>query len=376
MKKTIIVSLIVMILLNLICVESFAADSDSQPEYPSQFDSTPQENGEATVKNADGKETSASILGTTYSGSTVFKVVANAITVVPQAINQVIELFVESTSKDETSRFTIYETVLGQYEIFNINYLDIPENINEDTSLMGIIKYNVIKYYRVMRNLSIAISLFVLIYIGIRMAISTVASDKAKYKKMFGDWIASLVLVFFMHFLIIIISYLMQKGLEIVNNVAEAWNFSGFEKDMYSGAISNFTKAKGYNIFMEVLIITILTYYQLKFFIYYLRRTLEVNFLVIVSPLVTITYSIDKAGDGKAQAFEAFLKELITKSAIQLIHAVLYVVFIASAGVIAVNNPLLAVLFFGILSRTEKITRKIFAVDDDGFEKTKVPLAD
>lgn len=367
MKKTIIVSLIVIILLNLICVESFALD------YP-QINLEAQKNGNVTLKDSEGKEIDASILGTTYSGSTVFKVVLNAITFVPQTINQIMETFVESTSEDEMSRFTIYGTVLGKYEIFNINYLEIPED--NDTSLMGIIKYNVIKYYGIMRNLSIAISLFVLIYIGIRMAISTVAGDKAKYKKMLCDWLASLILVFFMHFLIIIISYIMQKGLGIINKVAEIWNLSNFEQDMYSGSINNFTKVKGYNGIIAFLIITSLTYYQLKFFMYYLRRTIEVNFLVIVSPLVTITYAIDKAGDGKAQAFEAFLKELIMKSAIQIIHAALYVIFIASAGVIAVNNPLLAVIFFGVLSRAEKITRKIFSVDDNGFEKTKVPLAD
>lgn len=127
-------------------------------------------------------------------------------------------------------------------------------------------------------------------------------------------------------------------------------------------------------MFATVMIILILTWYQLKFFIYYLHRTLEVNFLILVSPLVTITYAIDKSGDGKAQAFAAFLKEIIMKSAIQLVHAVVYIVFIATAGVVATKHPILAVLFFGILSRAEKIVKKIFSVSDKGIEGARIPL--
>ena len=90
--------------------------------------------------------------------------------------------------------------------------------------------------------------------------------------------------------------------------------------------------------------------------------------------MVTITYSIDKIGDGKAQAFGTYVKEIITKCSMQLIHAVLYIVFIATAGVIAVKQPVLAILFFAALSRAEKITRRIFSINDEGFQKTKVPF--
>lgn len=63
---------------------------------------------------------------------------------------------------------------------------------------------NVRKFYYIIRNLSIAILLGILLYVGIRMAISTVASEEAKYKKMLKDWAISLVLVFVLHYIIII----------------------------------------------------------------------------------------------------------------------------------------------------------------------------
>ena len=178
-----------------------------------------------------------------------------------------------------------------------------------------------------------------------------------------------------LHLLIITISFVLQKGFELVDSVAKAWKIAGFEEQIYKGAIENLTGGNmGYNIFTTVVIIYIFTWYQAKFFLYYLHRTIEVNFLVVVAPLVTITYSIDKIGDSKAQAFGNFIKEISVKSAIQLIHAVLYVVFIATAGAIAVSQPILALIFFAALSRAEKIAKKIFDIKDKGMAETEIPF--
>ena len=156
------------------------------------------------------------------------------------------------------------------------------------------------------------------------MAVSTVSSDQAKYKKMLISWVSSIILVFALHLLIITISFVLQKGFELVDSVAKAWKIAGFEEQIYKGAIENLTGGNmGYNIFTTVVIIYIFTWYQAKFFLYYLHRTIEVNFLVVVAPLVTITYSIDKIGDSKAQAFGNFIKEISVKSAIQLILALI-----------------------------------------------------
>lgn len=382
MKKTITITVIVILLLNLISIKSFAEDE--------VFDLTPQETGTQELvpdgpKEGDeeGKPILTNITGTTYSNAGLFKTVAKVLTIIPQATNQLLESFVEVTTDGNMDRFTIYDTVMGHYDIFNIDYLNVPRALEStdgdtiiDATLMEQIKYNVIKYYTIIRNLSIAISLFVLIYIGIRMAISTVVNDRAKYKKMLVSWVASLILVFFMHFIVIVISVLLKYGLGIIESIAGAWGVQEFEQEFESEIYSittNNLKVNGFNVFSTLVLIYLLAWFQVKFFIYYMRRTLEVNFLIIVSPLVTITYSIDKAGDGKAQAFQAFLKELIMKSVIQIVHAMLYVVFIASAGVIASSQPILAIFFFMALSRSEKIVRKIFTINEDGFQKTKIP---
>ena len=409
MKKTITITMIVILLLNLIYVPSFAV-GELDPTKP--MSTEPQEKGNVKVTNDEGKSTLAGISGTTHSGGQVAKTLAVVLTVPPRAVSACLDLFVYTTTGMSSSssnnqfigplpqtetgglitapnyqsnanntantgndRFTIYDLVLGHYPIFNIDFTEeLPEDASKADTFMERVKIDVMKFYVFTRNLSIAISLFVLIYMGIRMAISTVASEQAKYKKMLIDWVASLVILFFMHFIIIIISVLLQAGLQLFEKLAVTWNLQSFEQDIYDHAVTNLS-SHGWNAFTSVVLIWMLTWYQVKFFLYYLHRTLEVHFLVIVAPLVTITYPIDKAGDSKAQAFGNLIKEIILKCSMQLIHTIVYLVFIGTAGVIAVSQPILAIVFFMALSRAEKITRNIIGAKDEGFEKTQVPFA-
>ena len=375
MKKAItIITIIVILLLNLISVNSYADMDLENLENNEAMSLEPQETGKTEMENDDGQKVFGQVSGGTYAKGQIFKTLVNVLTVIPQSVNGILNLFIATTSNGVSDKFTIYDTVMGHYEIFNIDYLNVPTSINDDATFMEIVKWSAMKYYYILRNLSIALSLLVLIYIGIRMAISTVAEEQAKYKKMIINWLASLVLIFLIHFIVIIISYILQVGLSTVNKVAQTMGVSEFETTLLTDASENFT-ANGFNVFVAAITIFILTWYEVKFFMIYLHRTMEINFLVLVSPLVTITYSIDKIGDNKAQAFSAFLKELIMKSFLQLIHAVLYVAFISTAGIIAQSQPILAILFFAALSRAEKITRNIFTIKDDSLQKANVPFS-
>ena len=99
---------------------------------------------------------------------------------------------------------------------------------------------------------------------------------------------------------------------------------------------------------------------RIKFFILYFKRTLVVAFLIIIAPLITITYPIDKAGDGKAQAFNAWLSEYIFMVFVQPLHAIVYLIFMFIAGAIAEYAPLVALAFMMSLTRVEHVVKKMF----------------
>lgn len=223
MKKTIIITMIVILLLNLICVKSFADDSVVF-DKTKPMSTEPQETGLLEISNNNGDKTKTGILGSTYSGSQIFKAIAIVATAVPRAINALFTGFVSTTSVTQNAsnmRFTIYDLVLGHYEIFNIDFTKtLPEDESQVDTFMERVKIDVSKFYAFTRALSIALSLFVLIYMGIRMAMSTTANAQAKYKKMLINWVASLMILFLMHFMIIIISYILQVRIRTCKEIS------------------------------------------------------------------------------------------------------------------------------------------------------------
>lgn len=297
----------------------------------------------------------------------------------PQAFNALMTIVVISTQEDGYSSilqfdkasdnmgFTIENLVLGKYTLFDINFFEF--NTQSEKNVSSTIKQNVAKWYYILRNICIVISLLVLIYVGIRMAISTVASEQAKYKKMLINWVTSFILVFVMQYIFIFLMELQQSLLQIVALWTDGM---GFEE-----AITEIIKVllktnMGWNCYVVVIEYCMLVYYQVKFFIVYFKRVLEVGFLITISPLVTITYPIDKIGDGSAQSYKAWLTRIIYNIFIQLVHAIVYVVFIFSAAEIAKKVPIVGIIFLSALSRTEKIIKTTFSLKGKGLAEEKL----
>lgn len=300
--------------------------------------------------------------------------------------------------------FTVYELVTGEYGFFNADFskvtsvdtfLTLKEKVENGTANMSelveynkllaeqddsglgvVIQSNVMKFYYYLRNLSLGISLIILIYIGIRMALSTVTSDKVKYKKMFISWFTSVFILFFMHFIIILYGYITGAALDFISEIAVKLNINNVEHNIVQRIVNTILERPGgFTGFSSIIVTFIFIYYQVKFFIVYVKRYCEIVFLIVISPLVTITYSIDKVGDNKAQAFSAWLKELSIKYLIQVVHAITYCILLFTAGAIAVTMPIVAAFFLLVLDRMEKMVRNIFAVKDNSFEKVKMPKA-
>ena len=115
----------------------------------------------------------------------------------------------------------------------------------------------------------------------------------------------------------------------------------------------------GYAIIYLTLVI-----YTIMFLIIYLKRVIYMAFLTMIAPLVALTYPIDKIGDGKAQAFDMWLKEYAYNLLLQPFHLLLYTMLIGSVMDLAVNNMIYALVALGFLIPGEKLFRRFF-----GFEK-------
>ena len=91
-------------------------------------------------------------------------------------------------------------------------------------------------------------------------------------------------------------------------------------------------------------------------------------FLTMIAPLVALTYPIDKAGDGHAQAFNMWFKEYTMNLILQPVHLILYVALVSSAMELVKQNMIYAVVAIGFLIPAEKFIKKMF-----GFDKAETP---
>ena len=99
---------------------------------------------------------------------------------------------------------------------------------------------------------------------------------------------------------------------------------------------------------------------EIKFFWLYIKRLLMIGLLIIVSPLITITYSIDKVGDGKAQVFSNWVKEFVVNVLIQPLHALIYLIMVLTANEIAIQSPIIAIALLMSMGTVERMVKVVF----------------
>ena len=271
--------------------------------------------------------------------------------------------------------FTIDRAVFNRVNLFNANYFDTEDTYDVggatvDASPSNLeIKKGIVYVYNVSKTLAISISLLVLIYIGIRMALSTVASDQAKYKKMFTAWVESIIILFVMVYIMVAIAEFgdLLTGIfydmrtEIIESDKDFFDDGVFENKIRSmtllTAIFDFS---GLILTFWSIVYWCLLFLEIKFFWLYTKRLLMIGLLITVSPLIIITYSIDKAGDGKAQVFSSWMKEYVVNMLIQPLHALIYMVFVLTANAIAYKSPLVAIALLLAMGSVERMVKVVF----------------
>ena len=300
-------------------------------------------------------------VSTTFSFGAAAASAVGVIIALPFMIAHILISIITSAEQGEFQFYTIEATVFNEIKLLDANYV-IEDN---GSSVSKTIKTSVFTWYYTVRIIAVVISLLVLLYIGMRMAFSTIADDKAKYKKMFVDWFFSFALLFILHYFITIVLTICEAIVALFGSL----DVKVFEQSLIFQLFNMMGSTTGWSYVGVILMYLVMVFYEIKFFLMYMKRLLMIGFLIVVSPIITITYSIDKAGDGKEQAFETWMKEFLMFCFTQPLHAGLYLVFINTAYEIFEVAPFLAVLFFAMLSRSEKMFRNLFGMKGRASQK-------
>ena len=315
----------------------------------------------------------------------------------------------KGTQKEENGVTVWYETAKD----VRGNEIKNGDETLEFKSTAGRLRSVIANWYTALRNIAFLALLSILVYIGIRILISSTANDKGKYKQMLGDWVIAICLLFSMQYIMTFSNIIVEKitdglkeikhdgnyvylladkdgkiakGIEelteqkpVVENLeidvddegkAKSVDVVEYQTNSIGMARLDAQMAKkeystyiGYSI--AFLVLVLFTYY---FIFTYLKRVLYMAFLTIIAPFVAMTYPLDKINDGKAQAFDSWFKEYIFNLLIQPMHLVLYSIIVSSAFELASENIIYTLVALGFLMPAEKLLRRFF-----GFEKAHTP---
>lgn len=260
--------------------------------------------------------------------------------------------------------FTIERTVTNYYDLFNLKYLISPMEGGSKqgkSEILEPISKNAATWFVGIRNLSLAGSVITLIYIGIRLATSTISTKKAKFKKMLFSWFEGIAIMLVLQIYIVAIILLSNWMVDALNStIKNDPSITTVEEQLMKNVNDNLDSINQiHELFFYILLFTMFSYYEFKFFVLYIGRLIRVAFFIIISPLVCLTYPIDKVGDGKPQAFNNWILEISVITFIQPIHLLIYIIMITSMGEIIIRNPLLGIIFLATLSHVEKLVKSV-----------------
>ena len=287
-------------------------------------------------------------------------------------------------------KLTPAEIFAGNVSALDANFFKTEGDHNQELggsekSIVEQLRDTVATWYVALRNIAIVGLLSALLYIGIRIVISSSAGDKAKYKQFFVDWVVALCLIFFLHYIMAFTMTMSETVTDVLagdrtnqgrikevnirltetdgtttfkdagTEICFSSNFTGVArmKADYQGG----TLKIGYSILYIAL-----TVYTVYFAFVYLKRLLMLAFFTMIAPLVALTYPLDKIRDGKAQAFNYWFKEYMFYALLQPMHMLLYTVFVSSALSVAANNLLYAIVALAFIVPAEKIVKQMFGI--------------
>ena len=298
---------------------------------------------------------------------------------------------------------TIDSCIFNKGDFFRLSFFEATPN-----GLAGSLQSSISAIYNAFRYLVTAAYIVILVYLAIRMMFSSVGRQKAHYKELFKHWIVGLLLLFSFHwimaFTIWIANTLVGILADLSNNILSrdidtvhslvATMFPGAFTDLPFTAfiVSRLASVSGGSAIFSFLnvvapILTLILFLFLlgstfSIVLTYFKRLITIAILILVFPLVALSYVFDKIGDRKAQTLGIWLREFVVNVMIQPIHALILILisllFSTGApdnnlGVIISTNlfgphivgAVMSILALRLIPMGEELLKKLFQINSN-----------
>ena len=283
------------------------------------------------------------------------------------------------TTEDVTEgEITPFDIFFNKFALLDANIFSTT-GIDEN-SIVYQIRTNTALWYYAVRTLAISIISIMLIWNLIRsISKNTSADQKAIAKNSLTDWLLSFALIMFMHIIIIVVLNFNDVILESIEN------FGLVETDTsnFFDALENAVFAQNFVLGVASLIVyALLNWQTFKYILVYIQRFLTLVLLIMISPIIPVTYSTDRMRGGKGAALNSWLRELLFNVFLQTLHAIVYAALVGVAmssltaesitNVAALGPALIAVAAMLFIKYAEKMVKTIFGFDSSQVINTNV----
>ena len=231
-------------------------------------------------------------------------------------------------------------------------------------------------WYNIIRLIAMAAMLLVLIVVAIKMAISTVASDKAVYKRMLFDWLVGLIMLFTIHYFMVFVINLNDVFISVIQETSNGINSIAMkqlseteitnpeiELKVYEQVRTRAYDPKLLNGISGTIMYMTLVYMAVRYTVIYLKRYLTILVLTLMAPAVGVSYALQKVFSGKSHALKTWMTEYIMNIIIQIVHALLYAIFISQAMILSLQSVagiFIALILMNYTMKADELFKKIF----------------
>ena len=259
--------------------------------------------------------------------------------------------------------FTLDKLFFGDFKFLDINIFNIntsKESNSKGNEANANLKKGVAVWTNATRGFAVAISLLLFILGAVMLMLNSARTDSkatsiAALKNFLTDTVKGLMIAL----LITVVLAMILFAHDMVISIFNAIRYKMLENGAQSAEVIIYKNVldldiNGYGYSVSFIAYLFMSAYHIKFLIIYINRLLTIGFLIVVSPIISVTYALDKIGDGKSQVLSNFFKEFVDAVIVGLIYPILYLVYIYALAPITASSPLLSLFVITQFSRAEK----------------------
>ena len=212
--------------------------------------------------------------------------------------------------------FTLDKLFFGDFKFLDINIFNIntsKESNSKGNEANANLKKGVAVWTNATRGFAVAISLLLFILGAVMLMLNSARTDSkatsiASLKNFLTDTVKGLMIALLITVVLAMILFAHDMVISIFNAIRYKMLESGAQSAeviIYKNVLDLDINGYGYSV--SFIAYLFMSAYHIKFLIIYINRLLTIGFLIVVSPIISVTYALDKIGDRKKSSSFKFL---------------------------------------------------------------------